>query len=349
MKNFIFIFCILFILLKTGNVLSNNNIFNVNNVEISEKISTNTEKLINKAFQKGFEELTKRLLLDQDRLNLTNINLKQIKELILYYQIINPEKENDELEKIKVNVFFDKEKMHNFFYDRNLLYSDIINTNVVLFPLLKKNNQLFIFNQNYFYKNWNIEKYEDLLQYSLPEENIESIQKINLNKENFFDLDIEDFFKEYESNSKVFSIIEINKKNAEIILSTKINKKKIKKSFTIINKKNLDEKELYNKIIFEIKKQIRDLIKSQNLIDVSTPSFLNVNINVNEKNNLFEFSNRLKKIDLVDDFYVSELNKDHVLVKIKFFGKIDKIINKMRDQNIDLKIKNGEWQINIIS
>ena len=140
--------------------------------------------------------------------------------------------------------------MHNFFYDRNLLYSDIINTNVVLFPLLKKNNQLFIFNQNYFYKNWNIEKYEDLLQYSLPEENIESIQKINLNKENFFDLDIEDFFKEYESNSKVFSIIEINKKNAEIILSTKINKKKIKNIFNIINKKNLDEKELYKKILF---------------------------------------------------------------------------------------------------
>ena len=57
MKNLIFIFCILIILFKTGNVLSDNNIFNVNNIEISKETSKNKEKLVNKAFKKAFNKL----------------------------------------------------------------------------------------------------------------------------------------------------------------------------------------------------------------------------------------------------------------------------------------------------
>ena len=57
MKNLIFISFILIILFKTGNVLSDNNIFNVNNIEISQETSKNKEKLVNTAFQKAFNEL----------------------------------------------------------------------------------------------------------------------------------------------------------------------------------------------------------------------------------------------------------------------------------------------------
>ena len=71
-------------------------------------------------------------------------------------------------------------------------------------------------------------------------------------------------------------------------------------------------------------------------------------IKLNNKSNLGEFNNRLKKIDLIDDFYVQQLNKDYVLVKIKYLGKINKIINKLKDQKIDLKMIAGQWQLNII-
>ena len=101
-------------------------------------------------------------------------------------------------------------------------------------------------------------------------------------------------------------------------------------------------------VILEINNVIKDLIKSQNLIDVKTPSFLNVEIQLNKKSNLVEFTNRLKKIDLIDNFYVQELNKDHVMIKIKYLGKINKIINKLKDEKIDLKMISGQWQLNII-
>ena len=71
-------------------------------------------------------------------------------------------------------------------------------------------------------------------------------------------------------------------------------------------------------------------------------------IELNKKSNLVEFNNRLKKIDLIDSFHVQELNKDYVLIKIKYLGKINKIIDKLKDQEINLKMIAGQWQLNII-
>ena len=347
MKNLIFICSILIILFKTETVLSDNNIFNVNNIEISKETSKNKEKLISDAFKKAFDELINRLLLEEDYKRISKTNLEQIRKLISYYQIIS-ENENKENNNVKINVFFDKDKMHDFFYGKNILYSDIINTEVILFPLLKKEDQYFIYTQNYFYENWNEEKSDNLIQYILTTENIENIQRINLNKDNIYKIEVSDFFKEHETDNVVFANIEVKKDTAEVFLNTRIEGKKINKNLSIKNKENLNKKEFYREIIFEINNIIRDLIKSQNLIDVRTPSFLNVEIKLNKKSNLVEFSNRLNKIDLIDNFYVQKLNKDYVLVKIKYLGKINKIINKLKDQNINLKMIAGQWQLTII-
>lgn len=347
MKNLIFICSILIILFKTETVLSDNNIFNVNNIEISKETSKNKEKLISDAFKKAFDELINRLLLEEDYKRISKTNLEQIRKLISYYQIIS-EDENKENNNAKINVFFDKDKMHDFFHGKNILYSDIINTEVILFPLLKKEDQYFIYTQNYFYENWNEEKSDNLIQYILTTENIENIQRINLNKDNIYKIEVSDFFKEHETDNIVFANIEVKKDTAEVFLNTRIEGKKINKNLSIKNKDNLNKKDFYREIIFEINNIIRDLIKSQNLIDVRTPSFLNVEIKLNKKSNLVEFSNRLNKIDLIDNFYVQKLNKDYVLVKIKYLGKINKIINKLKDQNIDLKMIAGQWQLTII-
>ena len=344
MKNLKFIFIILIVLFKTGNVLSNNNIFNVNNVEINKEIYKNKEKIINQAFVKAFDQLLNRVLLREDYKRLSNTNLKEIKELILYYQIINTE-ENNEIDATNMNVFFDKDKMHNFFNNRNVLYSDVTDTEVILFPLLKKGEKYFIYTKNYFYNNWNKKDFSELIQYILPSENIEDIQLINTYKENIFELNISNFFKEYDLENIVFLNIDMTKDTAKIYINTRIEGKKL----FIKNKKKLDQENFNNQIILEIKNIITDLIKSQNLIDVKTPSFLNVAIKLNnKKSNLAEFNNRIKNIDLIDNFYVQQINKDYVLVKIRYLGKISKIINKLKKQNIDLQMIKGQWELKII-
>ena len=124
MKIILLIFYILIVLFKTGNVLSNENIFSVDNIEISNENSKKKEEMLDIAFKKAFLKLIDRLLLEKDYQKISEIKLIQIKALISHYQIKNSEKEGLK----ELNVSFDRERMHNFFYENNIFYSDIIST-----------------------------------------------------------------------------------------------------------------------------------------------------------------------------------------------------------------------------
>ncbi len=347
MKNLILIFYIIIILTKTGNVLSNNAIFNVNNIEINKAFSINREELIKQAFRKSFNQLINRLLLKEDYENISRTDLKTITSLISYYQISSPVEIENKKENIKVNISYDKDKIHDFFYNRNILYADIINSEIIIFPLLKIKNQYYIYNNNYFYENWNENLVDDYLQFSLPGESIENIQKININKENIYKIDLNNFFKEFEFTNVAFVTIDLKKNSAEIFLNSRIEGKNIKKKFNIKKDKNKDD-DFNNQIILEISDTIKDLVKKENLIDVKTPSFINVELKMKKNDNLVIFNDKLKRIDLVDSFFVQQFNKDYVLIKIKYLGKISKIIKKLKEQNIELKMISGEWQLRII-
>jgi len=346
MKNLKLIICILIILFKTGNLFSDNNIFNVNNIEINKDISDKNEDLANLAFKNGFKELTNRLLLEKDFENVSSTSLEVIKTLISYYQIIennNKDKNNN----LNINIFFDKDKIHNFFYQRNILYSDVKNSEVLFFPLLIYKDEYFVYSKNYFYDNWIKNDQKNLIQYVLPVESIESIQSIELNKNTIFELNISNFFKEYNNENMTFAIIEKNDNEAKIFLINSVSDKKLNKTL-IVKREKLNQQNFNDKIILDTKKIIKDLIKSQNLIDVRTPSFLNVELKINRKNNLFELGNRLSQIDLIETFYIQKLTKDYAFVKIKYLGKVTKIIDKLKKEKINLKMKNGQWQISII-
>ena len=348
MKNLIYLVTILIILLKTGNVLSSDNIFNVNNIEVKVKNTLNKQKSINEAFKKGFDELTYRLLLEDDYKKYRNLDLTQVKELISHYQIEEIDKSNNKT--IQANIFFDKKRMHDFFFGKNIFYSDFINSEVIIFPLLIEKKQYHIYSNNFFVENWTLEndKNKDtLINYILPLETIENIEKIKINKDNIYDFNISEFFEGYDKDNIVFAIIEKENYNAKVFLNCKLSGKKLKKTL-LIKYSNNNQVEFNNKIILEIKNLINDLIKSQNLIDVRTPSFLNVKINLKNQGNLVELNKRFKKIDLIDNFYVQQLNKDYALIKIKYLGKINKFIQKLNEKNINLLRSDGKWQLTII-
>ena len=61
------IILILVIFIKTGNVLSQDSIFNVNNIELEKKENLSNQKLANKAIEKGFIELKDKLRKDSLR------------------------------------------------------------------------------------------------------------------------------------------------------------------------------------------------------------------------------------------------------------------------------------------
>ena len=66
MKLYKLIIIILVVFLNTKTVLSEKNIFNVNNIELEKTNISNTEAA-NKAIKKGFDELIERILLSEDK------------------------------------------------------------------------------------------------------------------------------------------------------------------------------------------------------------------------------------------------------------------------------------------
>ena len=90
-----------------------------------------------------------------------------------------------------------------------------------------------------------------------------------------------------------------------------------------------------------------NIVKSKNLIDVRTPFFLNVKLNLN-RSNLVELNLRLKKVDSIENIYVQEFNKNYMNLKIKYLGDLDKIINQLKRENIDLKLINDQWVFKLL-
>ena len=346
--NFIkFLLIILIIFLKTGNVLSKDNIFNVNNIELIKKANTSNEDLANIAIKKGYKELINKILLKEEKKKLSNLNLSEIKQLVSYYQVLNDKNIKGENEKLRFNIFFDRDKLHNLFFKKDILYSEILNKEIYLLPVFKKDDQVFIYNKNFFYMEWNKVYSMDLIEFILPIENIEVIQNININKENMLNLNLKDLFLEYEDKNLALILIEDTGSKAEkVYLRTKIMKKKIDKSI-IIERSNSNNKEFYKKIISKVSDEIINLVKSQNLIDIKTPSFINTTLQINKKKNLVELNKRLKNIELIDEIFVQEFNNTYALIKIKYLGKLDKIINQLKEQKIILSLKDDQWRLEL--
>ena len=348
MKSYKLILIILIIFLKTGNVLSNNNIFNVNNIEIEKKDKISNELLAKQAIKKGFRELLDKILLKEDGKKLQTLKYSEIKDLVTYYQISEKIEDNIGKEKINFNIFFDKDKMHNLFYKRSISYSKISDKELFILPILKKDNQIFIFNQNFFYNRWNESNDTKLIEFILPLENIEIIQNINLNKNDLINLELNKIFIEYSGKNIALILIEDeNSEEEKIYFKTKILGKKIVKKIKI-KRSNLNKEEFYKKIITEVKKEIINLVKSQNLIDIRTPSFLNAQIRINKKNNLVEFRSRIKTIDSIENIFILKFNNKSTFLKIKYLGNIDKIIKQLENKKIKLELVDNQWSIKII-
>ena len=345
MKFYKLIILILIVFSKTGNLLSENNLFSVNNIKLEKKEKTTNKELADLAIQKGFNQLISKILLQDDYEKLSDLKFSSIKQLVTYYQISKVLEKGQEQDLVNFNVTFDKDKIHNLFYNKGILYSEILDKEIFILPIFIRDNEIFVFNNNFFYKNWK-EIYEnDLIEFILLLENIEIIHQINRNTDTLISLKLENLFKEYLNKNIALIIIE-EKENKEkkAYIKAKIQEKKISKSLSFNDQKS-DQDILYKKIIIELKKELINLIKSENLIDIRTPSFLNVKLDLDKRGNLVDLNLRLQNIDLIENVFVQEFNKDTMRLRIKYLGKLEKIINQLKKTNINLQFINEQWVI----
>ena len=63
---------------------------------------------------------------------------------------------------------------------------------------------------------------------------------------------------------------------------------------------------------------------------------------------MVELNKKLQKIDLIDQIFIQEFNNEFVLLKIKYLGKLNKIIRQLENQSIILKMIGEKWSLEIV-
>ena len=343
MKNLKYIIFILIILFKTGNVLYAESIFTVNNIQVNKKTFKNKEELINIAFKKGFDQLNSKILLEEDYSKIKNISLRNIKNLVSHYQIVK-NKDDDNQTLSLINLYFKRDKMYNFYSENNIKYSDVSGKTLKILPVLLLDDEIFIYDNNFFYENWienTKEKKNENIEYVFPIENLETIEAIKKNQDNLEIVNLDNIFDKDIEKDNLLIIIDYDKQKTKFFLKGTISSKKIIKNLTYIDKKV--EKIEYSNILKFLKKEILELVKSQNIIDVGAPSFLNINLSLKNQNDLFLFQNILSGVDLIENFKVRQFNNRFANINIKYYGKINKIREKLIEKGLDIKFNNNEW------
>tara|TARA_B100001564_G_C20629699_1_gene666511 strand:+ start:39 stop:1085 length:1047 start_codon:yes stop_codon:yes gene_type:complete len=343
MKNIKFIITILIILLKTGNVFCNESIFTVNNIEVNKNTYKNKEELINIAFRKGFEKLNSKILMEKDYIKTKNLSLRNIKNLVSHYQIVKNKNENFQNYEL-INLYFKRDKMYNYYSQNNIKYSDVSGKILKILPVLLLKDEIYIYDNNFFYKNWmedKNEKKDESIEYIFPIESLEIIETIKKNQNNLEMINLDNIFDKDSQKDNLLMIINYNEQKTKFFLKGIISAKKIIKNLSY-TEKNVEKIE-YENILKYLKKEILELVKSQNIIDIGAPSFLNVYLSLNNKNDLLLFQNILTEIDLIQSFNVREFNNKIAYVNIKYYGKINNIKEKLTKKGLDIVFANNQW------
>jgi len=354
MNFFFYILCIIVFLFKTQTVFSENSVYDVNNVEVSSKINNNLDKkkLIQSSFQKAFIIFVNKTLLKKDAMSLYKTKISSIEDLVFSYQIVEEEKKNNREQIIVTNIKFDQKKITNFFALKGISYADVENISLTLLPIFIKNRDVFMYADNFFYNNWLNSKDEKknsddtLISYSLGLEDIEDLRYINLNKDNLESIDVKKITSLNNIKNYAILIIYFTEGKFRAYIKTNIKNKEVDKNIELKVYPN-NEIRTYEEALVTLKDEIIQIWKSQNLIDIRTPSFLDLFLNVKKIDDYLKLRSIFDSIDLIEYYSVSMMTSEYVKIRLKYKGKLNKLNNKLLEKKIKIKIVNNIWKIKV--
>ena len=239
---FIFLPATIFLFITFTKSFSEENVFIINNVKIEGTIDLNfsREKYLNKAFLDSFEILMTKVLLSRDLKKVSNIKLKQIKNLMSSFQILEESYSKNEY-KANIKILYNDVKVKKFLSKKNISFSQPENISVIFYPALFINEEIQNFSENYFYKHWTkMVIKNEIIDFILPLEDLDDISKIKEMKNRIEELNIDDFANKYNIKNYVFTLINHQNNQLNIYIKTNFNNNKTSRNITyeLSNMKN---------------------------------------------------------------------------------------------------------------
>ena len=109
--------------------------------------------------------------------------------------------------------------------------------------------------------------------------------------------------------------------------------------------KNINDEEILNSILTDLKIKITDVWKEQNLVNLLMP--LSVQLKFEQKNikELDKLRNIFYKISIIDSYTLEEFNINNSLFKIYYYGNPKKLKSELAKFGYQLKSDQGFWQL----
>ena len=347
-KTYIFFFItVLFLNFTTTDVKAS--IFKVDDIEISEpfELKFNRYTVIDKAFVEAFDQLSKMIVLSDQEKKLKSTKISEIKNLIDSFNIKN-EKFIQNSYSANFEVNFNKQNTLLFFEKKNIFPSIPRKKNILILPIFIDLDlqTVNLFNQNPFFKEWVLNKKNyHLLNYILPNEDIDVISELNKNINNLEDYNYEDIIKKYNFNEYIITLIYKENNNIKVFSKIKINNNTKIHSYRVegIDISKLDN--LYD-LINEIKNIYEDNWKLNNQINRSVKLPINISIISDDYDKNMKFENFLKYNELVAEFFIKDFDNQKVNYKIIFNGSPKQFLKIINNNGININTSKQIWEIN---
>ena len=342
-----FISFVLFIIIFSTTYLKANT-FRVSDIEISSPFELNFKKsrVIDEGFQTSFLSLLSMITTSGDKEKIKNISLKELKTMIDSFTISNEKFINNEYF-AKLETTFNKKKILKFLEKKGVFPSIPIRKKILLIPILvnTETSNIYLFNDNIFYEKWNNTKENyQLLDYLLPSEDLEDLNKIQEMPNTIETYDFSSLIERYDLTDYIISIIYISKNEIKIL--SKIN---LNNSLKISNQKysniNLNNEKEFNKVLKDLKNIYEDQWKKKNEINTSIKLPLTIAINSKNYKRILNLEAALSSIDLISNFHILKFNNTETQYRIIFNGSPKKFLNNMLNKNFDLIMENNVWKI----
>ncbi len=345
--NFFISFFIYLCLFSTTNVHANT--YKIENIEISDEYNTdfNKDDVIDKAFIKAYKILISKITVSKDYSLIQNQNLKLIKSFVNSFSVVSEKFENNKYYGV-FQINFNKSKILSFLRDQNIFHSRMIEKNVLFIPVFinLENDSLLLFDENPFYKNWNINDHNQfLLKYILQNEDLDDYKLIKDRIKFIENYDFKEIISKYELNDNFIIFIVLKDKNNFKTFS-KFNVNSIQSNFKIEYPLfEFEDKDKIGKLIKQIKIKYDDEWKKINLINTSIK--LNVQLHLDSKNiNLIKKTEKmLTEIEIIEKYYIGYFDNNIISYFILSNSTPDKLKDEIIKFNLEISDRDNIWTI----
>ena len=148
---FIFLTSIILLFISLEKSFSEESVFTINEVKVKGGIDVNfsRDKYLNRAFSNSFGILMNKILLISDLKKVEKVELKEIKNLIKSFKIIE-ESYSENLYRAEIKIVFSEKKVKKFLRKKNISFSSPKNISAVFYPVLYINGNIQSLNENFF-------------------------------------------------------------------------------------------------------------------------------------------------------------------------------------------------------